>query len=59
MVQENSDDGTICKTPLGYQDGKQLDHLMTLRSFVKGGYEVHTGKILVCIKSIGTRKKRK
>ena len=58
MVQDNSDTGTLCKTPLGYVDGKQLASLMTLKSFVEGGHEVDDGKILVCVKSIGGRKKR-
>ncbi|MCJ1286437.1 hypothetical protein MMC26_005782 [Xylographa opegraphella] len=57
MVQDNSDSGALCKTPLGYVDGKQLASLMTLKSFVDGGHEVDNGKILVCVKSIGGRKK--
>lgn len=56
-VQEQSDEGVICKTPLGYRDGKQLDGLITLKSFIEGGYELADGKILVCVKSIGGRKK--
>lgn len=57
MVQEKSDEGMICKSPLGYRDGKQMDGLMTLKSFIEGGYELADGKILVCVKSIGGRKK--
>lgn len=57
MVQEQSDEGVMCKTPLGYRDGKQLDGLMTLKSFIAGGHELPDGKILVCVKSIGGRKK--
>ena len=57
MVQEQSDEGLVCKTPLGYRDGKQLDGLMTLKGFIEGGHEVADGKILVCVKSIGGRKK--
>lgn len=57
MVQEKSDEGMICKSPLGYRDGKQMDGLMTLRNFIEGGYELADGKILVCVKSIGGRKK--
>ena len=30
---------------------------MTLKSFIEGGYDVPDGKILVCVKSIGGRKK--
>lgn len=57
MVQEQSDEGVMCKTPLGYRDGKQLDGLMTLKNFIEGGHELADGKILVCVKSIGGRKK--
>ena len=57
LVQENSDDGTLCKTPLGYKEGKELKGLMTLKNFIDGGHEVSDGKILVCVKSIGGRKK--
>lgn len=57
MVQEESDEGVVCKTPIGYRDGRQLDGLMTLKGFVEGGHEVEGGKILVCVKSMGGRKK--
>ena len=57
MVQEQSDEGVMCKNQLGYRDGKQLDGLMTLKGFIEGGHEVADGKILVCVKSIGGRKK--
>ena len=59
MVQENSDDGTLCKAPTGYEDGKQLAGLMTLKNFAAGGYEVTDSRILVCVKSIGGKKKGK
>ena len=57
MVQEKSDEGVMCKTPLGYRDGKQLDGLMTLKGFIEGGNELTDGKILVCVKSIGGKRK--
>ena len=57
MVQEQSDEGVLCKTPLGYHDGKQLERLMTLKSFIEGCHELADGKILVCVKSVGGRKK--
>ena len=57
MVREQSDEDVMCKTPLGYRDGKELDCLMTLKCFIEGGYELADGKILVCVKSIGGRKK--
>ena len=56
MVQEESDEGTLCKAPLRYREGKQLPGLMTLKSFLDGGAEVLGAKILVCVKSIGGRK---
>ncbi len=58
-MQEKSDEGILCKTPLGYKDGKQLDGLITLKNFMDGGHEVASGKVLVCVKSIGGRKKCK
>ena len=57
IVQEKSDEGVLCKTPQGYRDGKQLDGLITLKNYVDGGHEVAEGKVLVCVKSIGGRKK--
>ncbi|EON69735.1 hypothetical protein W97_08997 [Coniosporium apollinis CBS 100218] len=57
MVHENSDEGVQCKTPLGYKVGQPLAGLMTLKNFIEGGYEITDGKILVCVKSIGPRKK--
>ena len=59
LIQERSDDGTLCKAPLGYREGKQLPGLMTLKSFVEGGAEIMKAKILVCIRSIGARKTSK
>lgn len=55
MVHADSGDGTLYKIPLG-SDGDQLDGLMTLRNYVGGGHEVEDTKVLVCVKSIGTRK---
>ena len=58
MVREQPDDeGVLCKTPVGYRDGKQLNGLMNLKNYIGGGYEVDGAKILVCVKSIGGRKK--
>lgn len=55
LVQQ-SDDGTLCKAPLGYRKGKQLPGLMTLKSFIEGGAEALHAKVLVCVKSNGGRK---
>ena len=57
MIQDQNDEGVLCKTPLGYRDGKQLDGLLTLRNYIDGGHEIPASKILVCVKSIGGRKK--
>ena len=57
MVQENNDEGVFCKTPLGHRDGKQLAGLITLKNYTEGGHEVREAKVLVCVKSIGGRKK--
>lgn len=56
LVQENGDDGTLCKTPLDYKEDKELAGLMTLKNFIEGGYDIADGKILVCVKSIGAKK---
>ncbi|KAI4617561.1 uncharacterized protein J4E87_008197 [Alternaria ethzedia] len=57
MVHENSDDGTRFKRPYGVRDNRVLSGLMTLKTFTDGGYDVEEPKLLVCVKSIGARKK--
>lgn len=57
MVHENSDDGTQFKRPFNCKDSRALPGLMTLKSFTDGGYEVDEPKLLVCVKSIGARKR--
>lgn len=59
LVQQNSDDGTLCRIPLGYRAGKQLAGLMILKNFVEGGNDVVEGKVLVCVKSIAGKRKCK
>ncbi|KAL9006832.1 MAG: hypothetical protein Q9188_000443 [Gyalolechia gomerana] len=59
MVQADKDIGMLFKKPLGYTNGKQLTGLMNLRNFVDGGHEIANGRVLVCVKSIGGRKKSK
>lgn len=58
MIHEQSDDGVLCKTPRGYREGHALAALMTLKNFAQGGADVKDGTILVCVKSIGARKRR-
>ncbi|KAI4651985.1 hypothetical protein J4E93_002182 [Alternaria ventricosa] len=57
MVHENSDDGTRFKRPYGVRDNRVLSGLMTLKTFTDGGYDIEEPKLLVCVKSIGARKK--
>ncbi|KAI4932948.1 hypothetical protein J4E85_003351 [Alternaria conjuncta] len=57
MVHENSDDGTRFKRPYSVRDNRVLPGLMTLKTFTDGGYDIEEPKLLVCVKSIGARKK--
>ncbi len=57
MIQEQSEEGVLCRTPLGYKEGHEWAALMTLKNFASGGSDVADGLILVCVKSIGARKK--
>ena len=57
LVQEQSDEGVLCKTPLGYRDGKQLGGLITLKNYIDGGHEIPDARVLICVKSIGGRKR--
>ena len=59
MLLADSDDGTLLKTPLGYGRDRQLPGLMTLMSFIEGGHDIPTAKVLFCVKSIGGRRKGK
>ena len=58
-IEDESNNDMLCKMPLGYKEGKQLEGLMTLKSFAEDGCDVINGKILVCVKSLGSRKKSK
>lgn len=57
MLHQNSDDGTLCKRPLGFRERQPLAGLMTLDNFVNGGYDVLDARILVVVKSIGAKKR--
>lgn len=56
MVHENSDDGSLCRTPLGLRPGEPLSGLMTLQNFVDGGCDVADAKVVVVVKSVGAKK---
>lgn len=57
MIHENSDNGTLLKRPFNCRDSKVLLGLMTLKSFTDGGYDIDEPKLLVCVKSIGAKKR--
>lgn len=57
VIHENSDKGETCRVPLEYKKMKSLPGLMTLKSFIDGGYEIKDGKVLGCVKSIGPTRK--
>lgn len=44
------------RTPLGYDEGESLPNLMTLRSFIDGGYDVPNARLLLCVKAVGPKK---
>lgn len=58
LVHEAGADGLRCTTPLGYKESQALAGLMTLKNFMEGGHEVVNCKILVCVRTIGAKKKR-
>lgn len=59
MVHKNSDDGKQFRQPFNCGDSRALPGLMTLRAFTDGGYDIKEPRLLVCVKSIGARKRCK
>jgi hypothetical protein len=58
MIHTTSSSDSICRTPLQYKKGQPLPGLMTLDSYLSSGHDGVSGaKILVCVKSIGGKKK--
>jgi hypothetical protein len=57
MLHLVSDDGTRFRRPYGCRDASGLAGLMTLKTFAEGGWDVEEGKVLVCVRSIGARKR--
>lgn len=55
--KDASDTASAEKSQLGYNPGRQLAGLMTLKNFIQGGSDVAEGKVLACIKSIGAKRK--
>ena len=58
MIHNSGTAGGPCRIPLHYEEGEQLVGMMTISSYLDGGHEISDAKILVCVKSIGSRKKR-
>ena len=59
MIHTSNATKNLCHTPLEYRKGKPLQGLMTIDSYLgSGGHDGVIGaKILVCIKSIGAKKR--
>jgi hypothetical protein len=56
---DDAEDGTLYKRPYGCEETEVLPGLMTLKNFTDGGHGVEDCKLLVCVKSIGARKRCK
>ncbi|KAI1429216.1 hypothetical protein F5Y12DRAFT_798534 [Xylaria sp. FL1777] len=58
MDEADSEEYNSLRRPLGatITQNDCLPGLMTLKSFLSGGYEMGAGKILVCVRSVGTRR---
>ncbi|KAI0908579.1 hypothetical protein F4824DRAFT_512433 [Ustulina deusta] len=50
------DNSLHCPLELNCKRNDHLPGLMTLKSFLSGGYELGTGKVLVCVRSVGPRR---
>ena len=57
MVHTDSDDGSVCKQPIGYRPQQPLTGLMRVKNFNDGGNEAHDSRVLLCVKSVGQRKR--
>ncbi|KAH8687215.1 hypothetical protein BGZ60DRAFT_363882 [Tricladium varicosporioides] len=58
MLHTGSSTDGICRIPLRFRKGLPLQGLMTLKSYLTSGHDgVSDAKILVCVKSIGAKKK--
>ncbi|KAI0474465.1 hypothetical protein F4859DRAFT_522088 [Xylaria cf. heliscus] len=50
------DDSLRCPLGVNVEQYDYLPGLMTLKSFLAGGYDIGDGKILVCVRSVGLRR---
>lgn len=57
VIHRNSDVGDTCHLPLEYSKQKPLPGIKTLKDYIAGAYEVKNNRLLVCVKSIGPKRK--
>jgi hypothetical protein len=58
MIHTSDSADGICRIPLDYRKGHELQGLMTIQSYLGSGHDGVVGaKLLVCVKSIGARKR--
>ena len=55
-IRQSEHDSVLCRNPV-VGEGTQTSEMMTLESFLDGGHEVPGSRILVCVKSLGQRKR--
>lgn len=52
-----SDAGKLFNKPFHSSENQQIPGLMTIKAFTDGGYDLDECRMIVCVKSIGARKK--
>jgi hypothetical protein len=58
MIHTTLGTNDLCHTPIDYHKGQPLPGLMALDSWVRDGHDgVNGAKILVCVKSVGAKRK--
>lgn len=59
MIHLNSDEGVMYKTPLDFKQKEPLLGLVSLQSFMDGGFDIPNVKLLLCVKGVGAKKRGK
>ncbi|TVY91344.1 hypothetical protein LAWI1_G003655, partial [Lachnellula willkommii] len=58
MIHTTLGTNALCHAPIGFRKGQPLPGLMALESWVRDGHDgVQGAKILVCVKSVGAKRK--
>ncbi|TVY57712.1 hypothetical protein LCER1_G001285 [Lachnellula cervina] len=58
MIHTTLGTNALCHVPIGFRKGQPLPGLMALESWVRDGHDgVQGAKILVCVKSVGAKRK--